>query len=94
MVWGPFWDLFGAKRSSKWHPKSIRKMTSKKGGPREVRGIPGWAEPGSRRGVKGGGKPPPWPGEGRIIEGKENRRNGRIGETVERRKGGLEKGFG
>ena len=35
---------------AKWRPKSIRKIRSKKGGSKEVRDFPRWAEPRSRRG--------------------------------------------
>ena len=43
------WTPFGHQMSPKNNPKSIRKLTSKKGGSREVRGLPSSAELGSRR---------------------------------------------
>jgi hypothetical protein len=42
-------EPFGAKMSPKWGQKLIGKMTSKKGGSREVRAVPGWAELGSQK---------------------------------------------
>ena len=49
MVWGYIFGPFGAKMSPKCDQKLIRKMTSKKGGSREVRRRRGEAELGSRR---------------------------------------------
>ena len=43
--------------------KIDREMILEKGGPKEVRLFQSSAGQGSRRGVKGGGKPPPWLGE-------------------------------
>ena len=48
-IFDSFWTPFGHQMSPKNRQKSIRKITSKKGGSREVRRLPGRAELGSRR---------------------------------------------
>ena len=48
-IFDSFWTPFGHQMSPKNGQKSIRKMTSKKGGSREVRDFPRVAELGSRR---------------------------------------------
>ena len=60
MVSGSIFGAIGSQKVAKMRLKSDSKNTSKKGGRQDVRLIPGWSEPGPRRGVKGGGKPPPW----------------------------------